>query len=281
MLEIWWPDMLALMKTYHLKYTGAFIETYNSNVEGPFLNNNETKHSTKRLVNELLKNGGEISFHGYNHQSLLYKQEWSSIYGYSSWPSEEKIVEALSTSVDFFNQFFPEYKFYNYVPPSNLLDNDAIVALIKGVPTLKSISGVYLGGYDDDGTPNPIDFDQEFGIDERYGVALPRVTSGAFLDDNVLYDLASVVTVNGIVNHFIHPDDVIDSERGRGLMWEELYKAYDFLFGTVDEKYPWLETQTASNAAEKVREYTGVEVYTGRSDKTITIAVRAISFART
>lgn len=272
LLEIWWPDMVSLMKKYGLIYTGAFVETYNNQIEGPFEDNEQIETSTKRLVSDIMKFGGEISFHGYNHQSLLFDQTESDAYGYKAWKSDEDIVEAIKHSISFYKTMYPNYDFYTYVPASNLLDPAAIKDLKEAIPSLKTISSVYVGEVDENNQQNLADFDQEFGFDDRYGVALPRVSSGAFLDDNLLYTIASAITVNGIVNHFIHPDDSIEVDRSHGLIWGDLYKEYDHLFGTIYEKYPWLEEETVSDASEKVEAYTYSEVYYHMKGRTLTIS---------
>lgn len=252
--EIWWVDMLTLMKKYNLKYTSAYIQTYNDEVIGPFEYNKSTDTTTRQLARELIKHGGELSFHGYNHQSLLFNQESSDVYGYKAWTSEEKIVESINSALVNFNALFPDYKFYSYVPPSNLLDIRAIPALRKAIPTLKTISGLYFGEVDDFGRPIQDTMLQEIGVNENGLVDLPRLTSESFMHDNTKYRIASSVTLHGLVNHFLHPDDILDPDRSLNLLWSDLYKETERFFSTIDELYPWLESHTASAAAEKVKQ---------------------------
>ncbi|WFA10152.1 DUF2194 domain-containing protein [Tissierella sp. Yu-01] len=270
--EIWWPDMIDLMTKYDLKYTSAYIQSYNDEVIGPFNYNESTDTTTKELVTEILKYDGEVCFHGYNHQSLLYKQSSADKIGYKSWPDEEKIVESISSSVSSFNKLFPKYDFYTYVPPSNLLDNDAILALKKAIPSLRAISGLYFGELDDYGTRNEDIMEQEIGISSYGLVDLPRITSGSFLNDNMKYKIASLVTTHGLINHFIHPDDILDPDRSLNLLWEELYKEKDNFFGYIDETYNWIEKDTAANAAEKVRQMHYIEILYREYGKQIQIA---------
>jgi hypothetical protein len=81
-LEIWWPDMKSLMEKYHLKYTAAFIETYNNQVSGPFEDNTGITDTMQQIVMDVLNYQGEIAFHGYNHQPLFLNQTVSNSYGY-------------------------------------------------------------------------------------------------------------------------------------------------------------------------------------------------------
>lgn len=259
--EIWWPDMITLMKKYNLKYTGAYIQTYNDVVDGPFEYNEWTDSTTKELVRNLINHKGEVSFHGYNHQSLLYDQYSSDIYGYNSWSNEEKIIEAIDTALKNFNKIFPNYKFYTYVPPSNLLDTKAIQALRKAMPSLRTISGLYFGEIDDFGKINKDTMLQEVGVGENGIVNLPRLTSEAFLHHNSMYRIASSVTLHGLVNHFMHPDDILDPERSLNLLWKELYGKTEEFFSHINEKYPWIHKDTASTTSEKVKQYHYSKLY--------------------
>ncbi len=260
MLDMWWPDMIKLMEKYNLVYTGAYIETYNDIVSGPFENNEAILSVTKHLMSDLLKYNGEIAFHGYNHQSLLFNKLYSDRYGYKAWKNGDEIIKAINTSTSYFNQVYPNYNFYTYVPPSNLLEEEVIPSLLKAIPSIRTISGVYNGEIDENGKESKEVFEQEFGIDDRYGVSLPRITSGAFYTDDTRYNLASAVTIYGIVNHFVHPDDVQDPDRSNGLLWEELYLENDNLFGKINQYYGWLEKTKASSAAEKVKQYVNADV---------------------
>lgn len=259
--EIWWKDILTLINKYNLRFTSAYIQTYNNNVEGPYDYNESTNSTTRELASALIRNKGEVSFHGYNHQSLLFNQASSSRFGYKAWGSEEKIIESIKFALENFKNIYPNYDFYTYVPPSNLLDSRAIPSLVKAIPTLRTISGIYFGEIDDYGIKNTDAMEQEIGVNSYNLVDLPRITSESFLHDNSKYTIASLITIHGLVNHFIHPDDVLDPERSLDLLWDELYKKIDEFFGTIDAKYPWLHKDTASIASEKVKQVHYSRIY--------------------
>jgi hypothetical protein len=48
-------------------------------------------------------------------------------------------------------------------------------------------------------------------------------------------------SVPGVVNHFIHPDDVYDPERSEGLTWEEMKNDFKKLLSFISYHYPWIE----------------------------------------
>ncbi len=271
-LEVWWPDMAKLIDKYGLIYTGVYIETYSDMVQGEFPDNEGITDTMEQIVSELHSNKGEVSFHGYNHQALLLDQEKSSKYGYIAWPDGENIVKGMQRSISFFNKSYPNYKFTTYVPPSNLFQDEALPHLKQALPTLETISGVYFAYTDSSNKENTDYLKQEFAVDSRYGTALPRVTSGAFYTDLTRYNIASVVTVNGIVSHFLHPDDILDPARSNDLNWKDLFKQTDHLFGSIDKQYGWLEKNKASDTAQKIKQYAGTDLYYKSSQDKITIA---------
>lgn len=70
--ENWWPWMQENARRFNFKYTGLIIETYNDQVKGPFrpLGGRAARDNVIVYGRELLKMGGELGLHGYNHQSL-------------------------------------------------------------------------------------------------------------------------------------------------------------------------------------------------------------------
>jgi hypothetical protein len=271
-LEIWWPDMVKMMYKYGLVFTGAYIESYNDIVEGDFPDNENITASMDQIVRALNKYNGEIGLHGYNHQALLLDQVKASRYGYTAWPDGESIVKSLRSSIKFFNQSYPKYQFTTFVPTSNLFEDEAIPYLLQALPSLETISGVYFSYDYINNNESKDHFKQEFAVDARYGTALPRVTYGAFYSDQMRYNLASVVTTNGIISHFIHPDDVLDPTRSQNLLWEDIYKQTDQLFGAIDQQFGWLEKNKARDASQKIRQYVYADLYYGINGKTMTIA---------
>ncbi len=60
----WWPDMKQLAWDHGIRYTGVLIETYNSNVCGPFTTKGVDDSLLKYYTAELLHSGGEMGLHG-------------------------------------------------------------------------------------------------------------------------------------------------------------------------------------------------------------------------
>ena len=76
----------------------------------------------------------------------------------------------------------------------------------------------------------------------------PRITSGAIIDDYMKMSALSELNMHFVNNHFIHPDDLLDEDRGAALGWE---KMKENIKGYMD----WLE-----NSAPSLRQLTGSEL---------------------
>ncbi|NLC84964.1 MAG: DUF2194 domain-containing protein, partial [Ruminococcaceae bacterium] len=120
--ELWWPQMRKLGDNFGLKFTGSFVAGYSDQVTAPFVADEEIRISTMSLVNDLLADGGEVALHGFNHQPLSLNQLRMQEYGYIAWPDQNQIAAALRQTSAFFNNMYPKYTFFSYVPPSDLLE---------------------------------------------------------------------------------------------------------------------------------------------------------------
>lgn len=242
--DIWWPDMLKAAKGYNLKYTGEIIETYNDQVHSPFSNPGDQDRSN--LISygrELIKSGGEMGLHGYNHQSLVTDEAISKSFDYKPWNSQEDMSESIKEVLRFTQDAFPNYALMSYVPPSNVLDSDGREALKNAWPSLTVISSLY----GEDATGNA--YIQEYEIAEDGIIEMPRVTSGYLSDSYDRWAEANTITSLGVFSHFIHPDDVLNEERSNGQNWEDLYKDFNDKLARLQKTYPWIRSMTATEAA--------------------------------
>ena len=107
LLSTWWPDMLKLADKYGLKYTGLLVETYNSKVTPPF-NQDISVEDQRYLGRLLLKHGGEIGLHGYNHIPLCQIEDGiNHQVNYVDWPSKENQEMAIKALAQFGPRSFP------------------------------------------------------------------------------------------------------------------------------------------------------------------------------
>jgi len=239
--------MIRVSKNYNLKYTAVAIEDYNKNVEAP-LPSYRQDDLTNLIVygREVLRTGGEIGIHGYNHQPLQFSDEIAKQYDYVPWKSVEDMEASIKEIVAYLKQGFPNYEAVSYVPPSNILSEEGRKALIDNWDTLRTINSLY--GEDSIGHS----YVQEFEIAEEGIIEMPRVTSGYAETPVMLWLEASVMTAHGFISHFIHPDDIFDDYRSSGKGWQELYQDFQYMLERMEKQYPWLKAQTSGEAAEHV-----------------------------
>jgi hypothetical protein len=267
-MDIWWNDMVSLMKKYELKYTVAYIGFNNSDTSGPFVKPNPSVTNWNTIFKSIVKGHGELSYQGYNHHPLLLARANQPSGAAGDWTDSSKMSEALQCSLSFLTQLLPNYHLSAYVPPNHQLDDEAIAILIQAMPNLKTISGVYFEPVSPQ-AQHP--FVQEFSVDERYGVAFPQVTASCFQSDELWFDMASVVTTNGIISHAIEADEILYSDQRKGLLWEKLFAEYGQLLKQVEKTYGWLSHDTVSTAAEKLKQADGLVLYYSLDNRTISI----------
>jgi hypothetical protein len=248
--EIWWPDMMQLAANNNMIYTGGFIETYNNKVTPPFIN--DTGDGQGNLITygrDLIKNGGEIALHGYNHQSLDMDQMKIDVLGYKAWDSITNMELSIREANRFIHSVFPNYQIRTYIPPSNVLSMEGREALRKELPALKTLASVFNKG------EAALNYVQEFEMAPDGLLEMPRITSGYFDNDETRFAARSMLTHNGVFSHFLHPDDILDWERSLGYDWKYLLSEMQSFFGGINRDYPWLRRMTSSEAAFQLEQY--------------------------
>lgn len=201
--KIWWPDMVKLAKTYHLTYTAIPCFDYRDKTEPPFLFpewdsstemvKGKSINNSDWLMQQVFANGFEMGFHGYNHESLVRKD----------WENPDFMITSLNAANKRWNSLNYGALPQTYVPPSNIIDQTGVNALVEGMPNITTISSLYLGDFSEGG-------DREFDM-EPYNSKFfnfPRNTSGYDMSIQAQFDHQSLFLYTGIWNHFVHPDDV-------------------------------------------------------------------------
>lgn len=262
--EIWWPSMLKVAHLDDFKYTGMVIESYNDHVKPPFDNTDDKdSHYLISYGRELVKSGGEIGFHGYNHQSFASTPDVSDDFGYNYWEKSSDMEEAIKELENYTSGAFPGYKITSYVPPSNVLSELGRKALKNTLPNLTVIASVYA----EDGTGNA--FVQEFGLGSDNIIDMPRITSGYYESQFNRWIEANTMTSLGVFSHFVHPDDVMSDDRNNNMSWEKLQKHFEKYMKRVNKSYPWLRSMTATEAAIDLLKHLKSTVNITQNDKQI------------
>ncbi|EFM10540.1 Protein of unknown function DUF2194 [Paenibacillus curdlanolyticus YK9] len=262
--EIWWPDMIRAAAKFNYKFTGVVIETYKDDVQAPFEQSDDSMKDLIMYGRDVLKGGGEIGIHGYNHESLVTDSKVSSKFGYNAWPSLQDMAESVKAVSAFVKDVFPNYELHTYVPPSNVLGADGREALKLGWPGLRTISSMYSEDLDQ------LSYVQEFEIAKDGIAELPRVTSGFIYDEFEKWASMNAVGTFGVFSHFVHPDDVTDKERNKDKTWDQLYSDYTKYLQQTNDQFGWLRPMTATEATNELVRYTDSDPHFQRTEKGIT-----------
>ena len=261
--NIWWPDMLALAERYGFTYTGAVIENYGDDT----LSEPERQLDVSRFQyfgNMLLRAGGEIGYHGYNHQPLCTgTTDYRGELPYHTWPDEAAMAAAMKELTEFVGSQFPEGEHSVYVPPSNVLSAEGRRLLGQQFPGIRTIASTYF--------MDGLAYGQEFGVAEDGIVEQPRFTSGAVLDDYMKMTALSELNMHFVNNHFMHPDDLLDEDRGAALGWEELKRRLTEYMDWLYTAAPCIRRLTGSELSGAVQRYAMLAPRATRTGQTLTV----------
>lgn len=254
--KVWWPDLQKLAQKYGIRYTGVMIENYEDAVNQTEPARQPDTTQFRYFGGMLLQMGGELGFHGYNHQPLaLWDTDYGTLYVYKTWKNKETLVASLNELIAFQDEVLPNAHGSVYVPPSNILSTRARKLIGTDVPRIKTIASTYF----EDGTDLP--YVQEFGVASDGIVEQPRIVSGGMVDDSYMR-LAAVSELNMhyVSTHFMHPDDLLDPDRGATEGWE-VYKGglvnyLDWLAASA----PDLRHQTGSECSGAIQRFSSVTV---------------------
>lgn len=261
--SVWWPDMMALAQQYGFYYTGVVIENYGDDT----LSEPHSQTDTSRFQyygNMLLRMGGEIGYHGYNHQPLCTgTTDYGDVLPYNTWPDEDAIEAAVAALVKFVDEQFPECEKSVYVPPSNVLSAEGRGVLAQRFPHIRTIASNYFGG--------EMAYEQEFAVAEDGMIEQPRVTSGAILDNYAKMVALSELNFHLVSNHFLHPDDLLDEDRGAALGWAEMKRRLTEFMDWLYTAVPDIRRLTGSELSGSIQRFAQLTVDTQRTQDGVTL----------
>tara|TARA_R110000868_G_scaffold304437_23_gene565447 strand:+ start:13115 stop:17023 length:3909 start_codon:yes stop_codon:yes gene_type:complete len=204
-VDEWWPDMKAFADTFNISYSAMTAFNYNANVIPPFdfhewtagkkVIDNQEVDASIYLARDVLKTKHELAYHGYNHFSL-WLEDWDNV----NFMASSVYAARKRWRIDRLGDL-P----ISYVPPTNYIDSVGISAIMKGMPSIKYMSSLYLGDILD-GTGREFGY-EPYAPDDRL-FDYPRISSGFTMNENSLFEQQGMQMLTGIWTHFIHPDDV-------------------------------------------------------------------------
>ncbi|MBE7014826.1 MAG: DUF2194 domain-containing protein [Ruminococcaceae bacterium] len=254
-VNIWWPDMMNFQDKYNLKYTGLAILCYDDVVDGTTPSNAD-KGTFLNFGNMLLRQGGEIGYHGYNHQPLCLSDcDYRGEYDYKTWDSTGAMKGAFDELIDFCDELFGTTPMNIYVPPSNILSYQGQNFLLSEYPHIKTISGIYFPDSDCDYTCV-----QEFEVLNDGRVLQPRIVSGCEMDNFMSLAVISELNFHYANSHFTHPDDALDPERGAEKGWASLKSSFDDYLSWVHNSAPKIRNFTGSEMSAAIQRYAALNI---------------------
>ena len=109
-----------------------------------------------------------------------------------------------------------------------------------------------------DGTKILSAYVQEFEVAEDGIVEQPRIISGAIIDSYMKMAALSELNMHFVNSHFIHPDDLLDEDRGAALGWEKLKGNLSDYMDWLDDSAPSLRQLTGSELSGAIQRYGAV-----------------------
>lgn len=252
--NVWFPDVQKLSEKYKVPFTAVMIENYEDKTDGTIEMQGETSRFSF-FGNIILNEGGEIGYHGYNHQPLVPSTtDYRGLFEYKTWESEDAMKTSIEELMRFGESVFPTSQLSVYVPPSNILSQEGRELLGGMYPKIKTVSSTYM--IDDDGFA----YTQEFGVAEDGIVEQPRVISDTEFNDYTMMIQFSELNFHMVVTHFMHPDDTLDVDRGAKLGWPTLYANLDNYMDWLFKTVPDIRRLTGSQLSGTIQRWAGLTI---------------------
>lgn len=265
--NVWWVDIMSLAARHGIRFTGVLIEDYQDLTDGTIIPQVNTR-GYQYFGNMLLQMGGEIGYHGYNHQPLALAGEYDyASIPYHGWTSRNAMRAAVTELERFTAEQFPSNKATVYVPPSNILSLTGQKMLEEEFPNIHTIASTWF-------TETAAHTrGQEFEQLASGMVLQPRITSGELINDYITLSALCELNMHCVNTHFVHPDDAMDPDRGADLGWEYMFnglsKHFDWLFETA----PFIRRQVGSELSQVIASWSASNVNRGLVDNVLYLTV--------
>lgn len=267
--QVWWPEVAELGRKYSIPYTGLIIEQYDDKTDGE-VERNTVVSDYSYYGNMLLDEGGELGYHGYNHQPLCGPDfQYSIDLGYHTWTSIDAMAKAMSEVKDFSEGLFPNTKLQVYVPPSNVLSSEGRELIGQRFRNIRAIASCYF--------PGESGYDQEFEVAEDGVVETPRIISSCVLDEYMRLSAFSELNLHLVNSHFMHPDDLLDEDRGAALGWATLKERLTAYIEWLNRAAPPIRHVTGSGMAAAVQRFSGVSVERTVTDDSVALRLGGVT----
>ncbi|MBP6126021.1 MAG: DUF2194 domain-containing protein [Leptotrichiaceae bacterium] len=273
--QIWWKDMIEIGRIRNIVYSGFIIIDYNHDVIKEDMKDilDITLKDLSLNGRELFNNKGELGIHGYNHNPLLYYSKDINFEGlnYKPWITQQDMAASTQEVLKYVKELFgKKVKLYTYVPPSNMMKEEGVKVVVENYPDLKTISSVFYGT-DSEGV-----YVQEVGRNKLFPniYNLPRFSSGFYYDSDEMWNIFNAFAIYGYWSHFVHPDDLISTDRSQNKTWEQLKIEFEKTLTTFEEKLPFVNPMRSVDMTKKYMNIEDLEIYSEKRNNEIHIGIK-------
>lgn len=272
--KVWWKDMEEFAIGCNLKYTANMIAEYTEVTNKKKMKDVFQIHKKDLIFfgERIMQSNGELGVHGYNQNPFFLEGELDfDRYSYNSWKDEESIeysIEKLRGVID--DVYGEEMKIYTYTPPGNLLSLGGKTLLVKNLPDLKTLSGIYTG------TTEKGILIQEIGRDPDFPniYSMPRFSSGFIYSEDKMWNIYNGVASYGLVSHYVQPYEVlIEQGMEDPLSWNRIRLSLKKIFVTIEKNFPELEGQVQSEVTKKYMILEEANILHEMNEKEIDISI--------
>ena len=194
--------------------------------------------------------------------------DYKGVYDYKTWITPQAMHSAFKHLTDFCKALFPDVKLSVYVPPSNIMSIEGRALLAEYFPQIRTFSGVY---FEEAGMDHSLV--QEFSVGEGGVVDQPRVISGCIMDEFVTLAAVSELNMHFVNDHFTHPDDALDPERGAEYGWAYLKEKFDEFLAWLYGSATGIRNLSGSEMSAAIQRYAAVGMHTEPIDHGIVVHV--------
>ena len=163
-------------------------------------------------------------------------------------------VASLRELIAFQKSVLPAATASVYVPPSNILSKEGRQTIGRDVPEIRTIASTYLP------SDSKLPYVQEFGVADDGIVEAPRIVSGGMVGDYMRLAAESELNMHFVSTHFMHPDDMLDPDRGAKEGWAVYRKGLENYLDWLEASAPSIRMQTGTECASAVQRFSGLTV---------------------
>jgi hypothetical protein len=118
---------------------------------------------------------------------------------------------------------------------------------------------------------------QEFTVEENGIIDTPRVVSGCMLDEYAKLTAFSEFNFHYVQSHFVHPDDILDEDRGAKSGWPEMSRQFTEYLELVKNAVPDMRNLSGTDMGAATYRYCGLSVERDIKDGEIDVRLGGFS----